>query len=234
VADNRPKLIEMIATWYVEAGKYNVLPVDGRGVQRLAEERPQIALPRTRYTYYPNTQDVPSNSAVRVLNRSHSITADVEIPQGGAEGILLAHGGNDGGYSFYVKGGKLHWVHNYVARSLYHVESVESISEGQHQLRFEFEVTGKPDFATGKGSPGCAQLYIDDKLVGQIDVPVTTPLNLGISGGLSCGVGISSPVTPDYEPPFMFTGKIHSVIVDISGDLIHDKEAEMRMIMARQ
>jgi arylsulfatase len=70
--------------------------------------------------------------------------------------------------------------------------------------------------------------------VGQIDVPVTIPLNIGVSSGLSCGVAIGSPVTTDYEPPFKFTGKIHSVIVDISGDLIHDREAEMRMIMARQ
>lgn len=233
-ADNRPKLIEMIATWYVEAGKYNVLPVDARGVQRLAEERPQIAAPRTRYTYYPNTQPVAANSAVRVLNRSHSITADVEIPIGGAEGILLAHGGNDSGYSFYVKDGRLHWAHNYVARSLYHVESVELVPEGRHQLRFEFEVTGQPDLAKGKGTPGHAQLYIDGKLVGQIEVPVTTPLALGLTSGVNCGIAPGAPVTPDYEPPFKFTGKIHSVIVDVSGDLIHDREAEMRTIMARQ
>ncbi|ACB50603.1 sulfatase [Crocosphaera subtropica ATCC 51142] len=233
-ADNRAKLIEMVATWYVEAGKYNVLPVDGRGVQRLAEERPQIAEARTRYTYYPNTQEIPSNSAVRVLNRLHSITADVEIPQGGAEGVLLAHGGNDGGYAFYVKGGKLHWVHNYLARSLYHLQSKESIPEGRHQLRFEFEPTGQVDLATGKGAPGRAQLYIDEKLVGQTDVSVTIPLNIGVSSGLTCGFAPGSPVTPDYEPPFKFTGKIYTVVVDVSGDLIHDHEAEMRTIMARQ
>ena len=233
-AENRPKLIEMIATWYIEAGKYNVLPVDGRGVQRFAEERPQIAINRSRYVYYPDTQAIPAGSAVRVLNRPHSITADVEIPPGGAEGILLAHGGNDSGYSFYVQNGKLHWVHNYVGRSLYHVESGSSVPVGRHQLCFEFKVTGQPDLAKGKGTPGRGQLYIDEKLVGQIDVPVTTPLALGLTSGVTCGIAPGAPVTPDYEPPFKFTGKIYSVMVDVSGDLIQDREAEMRTIMARQ
>jgi arylsulfatase A-like enzyme len=232
--ENRAKLIEMIAAWYVEAGKYNVLPIDARGVLRLADERPQIAADRTRYTYYPGTQGVPSNAAVRVLNRPHSITADVEIPAGGAEGILLAHGGIDSGYSFYMKGGKLHWVHNYVSRTRYHVESVENVPEGRHKLRFEFEVTGKPDVAKGRGTPGRAQLYIDRKLVGQAEVPVTTPLALGLTSGVTCGSAPGAPVTPDYQPPFEFTGKIYSVTVDVSGELIEDKEAETRMVMARQ
>ncbi len=233
-AENRPKLIEMIATWYVEAGKYNVLPIDARGVLRLADERPQIAVDRTHYTYYPGTQGVPSNAAVRVLNRPHSITADVEIPPAGAEGVLLAHGGIDSGYSFYMKGGKLHWVHNYVSRTRYHVESVENVPEGRHKLRFEFEVTGEPEVTKGKGAPGRAQLYIDRKLVGQAEVPVTTPLALGLTSGVTCGSAPGAPVTPDYKPPFEFTGKIYSVTVDVSGKLIEDKEAETRMVMARQ
>jgi len=233
-SEHRAKLIELIATWYVEAGKYNVLPIDGRGTQRLAEERPQIAVNRTHYTYYPNTQAIPTNSAVKVLNRPHSITADVEIPTGGAEGILLAHGGNDAGYSFYIKGGKLHWVHNYVARSLHHVESVESVPEGRHLLRFEFEVTGPPDIAKGKGTPGRAQLYIDGKLVGRAEIPITIPLSIGLGGGLNVGLSHGSPITRAYEPPFEFTGKIYSVTVDVSGELIQDSEAELRTILARQ
>jgi arylsulfatase A-like enzyme len=233
-AENRPRLIEMIATWYVEAGKYNVMPIDGRGVLRLAEERPQIAVDRTSYTYYPGTQAVPSNAAVRVLNRSHSITADVEIPKEGAEGILLAHGGVEGGYALYVKDGKLHWVHNYVAKAYFHVDSEERVPEGRHQLRFEFEVTGPPDIAKGKGASGKVQLYIDQKLVGQAGVSVTTPIAIGLTSGIYCGAAYGSPVAPDYKPPFKFTGKIYSVTVDVSGELIKDKEAEMRAIMARQ
>jgi arylsulfatase len=105
-ADNRPKLIELISTWYVEAGKYKVLPIDARGLQRFAlEERPTIAVNRTRYTYYPHTQPISANSAVKVLNRPHSITADVEIPPGGAEGILLVQGAGEAGYAFYTSHG---------------------------------------------------------------------------------------------------------------------------------
>ncbi len=233
-AENRSKLIEMISIWYAEAGKYNVLPIDGRGVLRGFDERPGIAINITHYTYYPGTQEIPATVAVNVLNRSHSILADVEIPTGGAEGTLLSHGGIDGGYSFYVKCGKLHWAHNYVSRALYHVESNENVPEGRHQLGFEFEVTGKPDIANGKGSPGNAKLFIDGKLVGQTDVLVTTPLSLGLTGGVTCGSAHRSPVIPDYQPPFEFTGQIHNVTVDVSGQLIEDKDAEVRIAMARQ
>jgi arylsulfatase len=231
---NRAKLIEMIATWYVEAGKYHVLPVDGRGMPRMLDERPQITKDRTHYTFYPHTQAVPYNAGPRLLNRMHSITADVEIPSGGAEGALVSFGGVDGGYSFYVKDNKLQYVQNYVARDYLHVESTVPVPAGHHELRFEFEVTGQPDFANGKGTPGRAQLYIDGKLVGQADFPHTTPFSLGLTGGITVGADPGAPVAPFYETPFEFTGKINSVTFDVSGDVIKDSEAEMRMIMARQ
>jgi arylsulfatase A-like enzyme len=233
-AENRPKLIEMIAQWYVEAGKYNVLPVDGRGVSRFADPRPQIAVARTTYTYYPGTQMIPINAGPNVLNRPHSITADVEIPKGGVEGALLSAGDVQGGYSLFVKGGKLHYVYNYVGSSFYHVESKGAVPEGRHKLRFEFEVTGQPDIRNGKGAPGRGQLYIDGKLVGQAEIPLTMPLSLGLGGGIVCGADTGASVTPDYKPPFKFTGTIYGVTVDVSGDLIKDEEAELRKIMARQ
>jgi arylsulfatase len=234
-AENRARLIEMIAQWYVEAGKYNVLPIDGRGAQRVMDARPTIAVGRTSYTYYPGTQPVSASAGANVMNRPHSITADVEIPEEGAEGVIFSHGGSDGGYSLYVKDGVLHYVHNYMASEYFHVESVEAVPAGRHQLRFEFEVTGQPDIPAGKGVPGRAQLYFDDKLVGHSDFPYTTPMVFGVAGGaLECGRDSGSPVTPEYAPPFEFTGTIHSVTVDVSGELIRDTEAEMRMIMARQ
>jgi arylsulfatase len=235
VADeNRPRLIEMIAQWYVEAGKYNVLPVDGRGQQRFADERPQIAADRSSYTFYPGTQEVPVNAAARIINRPHSITADVEIPKGGAEGVLISQGGIDGGYSFYVKDGKLQYLYNYVARTFYHVESNTPVPEGKHQLRYEFEVTGKPDVLKGKGAAGRGQLYIDGNLVGQVEMDVTNPIMLGLASGVAIGADPGSPVTDKYQAPFDFSGVIHTVTVDVSGELIHDSEAEMRAIMARQ
>ena len=233
-AQNREKLIEMIATWYVEAGKYKVLPVDGRGVARMADERPQITKDRKRYTFYPHTQAVPDNAGPRLLNRTHSITADVEIPDGGAEGVLVSFGGVDGGYSLYVQDNKLKYVQNYVARDYLCVESTVPIPAGHHELRFEFEVSGPPDFANGKGTPGRGQLYINGKLVGQADFPHTTPFSLGLTGGITVGADIGAPVAPFYETPFEFTGTLHSVTFDVSGDVIEDSEAELRMIMARQ
>ncbi len=208
--------------------------VFGRGMMRMADERPQLTKDRTRYTFYPHTQAVPFNAGSRLLNRTHSIIADVEVPEGGVEGTLVSLGGVDGGYAFYVQDGKLQYVQNYVARDYLHVESTVPIPTGHRELRFEFEVTGAPDFANGKGTPGRAQLYIDGKLVGQADFPHTTPFSLGLTGGITVGANPGAPVAPFYEPPFEFTGVLHSVTFDVSGDLIADSEAEMRMIMARQ
>ena len=120
-ADNREKLIEMIGRWYVEAGKYDVFPVDGSGLARMVSEKPLVGAPRDSYTYFPNTQSVPFFAAPRVLNRPHSITAAVEIPEDGAEGVLLCQGTAAGGYSFFVKDSRLHYVHNWVGRELLRV-----------------------------------------------------------------------------------------------------------------
>ncbi|MDX2380241.1 MAG: sulfatase-like hydrolase/transferase, partial [Acidimicrobiia bacterium] len=233
-ADHRDRLIAMIGTWYVEAGKYDVLPVDGRGTARFAEPRPELSPGRDTSTYYPHTQGVPTNAAPQLLNRPHSITADVEIPVGGAEGMIVVHGGTDGGYALFVRDGKLAWVHNYVAREYPTVASSEPIPEGRHELRFEFEVTGAPDIANGRGTPGIAQLYVDGSLVGAADVPVTSPLSLGLTSPLHVGEAPGAPVAPGIVSPFTFTGKIHSVTFDVSGDLIEDDEATMRRLMARQ
>jgi hypothetical protein len=111
--------------------------------------------------YYPGTQSVPFFAAPRVLNRPHSITADVETPESGAEGVLLSQGTAAGGCSLYVKDGRLHYVHNYVGRAEYEVIPDRPVPPGRHELRFQFEPTGQPDLASGKGSPGRLQLYID-------------------------------------------------------------------------
>jgi arylsulfatase len=168
-----------------------------------------------------------------VLNRPHSITAQVEIPAGGAEGVLLCQGTAAGGYSLVVKDGRLRYVHNYVGRAVYGVESDQALQPGTHELRFEFEPRGQPDKAHGKGAPGRLQLYVDGTLAGNTEAPVTTPFILN-PGALTRGASPGSPITGDCTSPFKFTGIIHSVTVDVSGELIHDPEAELRMHMARQ
>ncbi|AEH10598.1 MULTISPECIES: arylsulfatase [Protofrankia] len=230
---HRDKLIEMISLWYVEAGRYNVLPIDGSGAVRLVVERPQITEARTSYTFRPGTQTLPFAVAPRVLNRTHSITADAEIPPGGAEGVLLCQGAGTGGWSFYVREGRLRYSHNYVGRTVYHVESTGTVPSGRHQLRFEFEPTGKPDIANGEGTPGRARLYIDGQPAGVGNIPITTPIAFN-PGGLTCGANPGSPVVPDYPTLFPFTGTLHSVTVDLDGELITDIESEARMAMSRQ
>jgi arylsulfatase len=232
-ATNRSKLIEMIALWYVEAGKYNVLPLDSRGTGRFADERPQLSKDRQIYVYYPGTQTVPENVAVKVLNRAHSLTAEVEIPKGGASGVLVCHGSNAGGYSLFVKDNKLQYVHNYVGAQEFRVASSEPVPEGKSKLRYEFEPTGKPDIAKGKGSPGRAQLYINDRLVGQADFPFTVPLIMGLGGGLTVGRNPGSSVSQLYGPPFAFTGTIFKVTVDVSGQMLQDTEEEKKATAKR-
>jgi arylsulfatase len=168
-----------------------------------------------------------------VLNRTHSITADIELTKG-AEGVLLCQGAAAGGYTFFVQNRRLHYVHNFLSREEFAVDSdVDLPDSGRHQLRFEFEPTGDMDLLTGHGAPGIMQLYVDGKLVGANKAPYTIPIAIN-PGALTCGANPGSSVTPRYRAPFGFTGTIHSVTVDVSGELITDNEAEMRMHMARQ
>jgi len=233
-SQERNRLIAMISMWYVEAGKYNVLPIDSRGVQRIADERPSIAVNRNRYVLYPGTQAIPATAAPKILNRPFTITAEVDVPQEGAEGVLLSMGGNDGGISFYLQNGKLCYVHNYVALNRYYVKSEEIIPVGHHFLSMEFEPTGKPDFAKGKGTPGIVKLLIDGREIQRGDLPVTSPFRLGQGAAMLVGSDAGSPVTPEYQPPFSFTGTIKRVIVDISGEHVEDYEAQMRVVLAKQ
>lgn len=230
----RDRLIAMIGMWYVEAGKYNVLPIDSTATQRFVIERPQIAINRQRYIYYPDTQAVPGNAAPKLLNRPHSISVEAIVPENGAEGVLLSMGGNDGGFTFYVQNGKLTYGYNYVADSYFKVESPEPLPSGHHIFSFQFEPTGSADPANGKGTPAKITLLVDGKPVGNGDLPITIPLLFGLGSGLAVGSDPGSPTMPDYQPPFKFTGEIKKALVDVTGENLEDQEAKMRMYLARQ
>ena len=234
LADQEPaRLIAMITLWYNEAGKYNVLPIDSRGVVRIADERPQIAPGRSRYVLYPGTQSISAASAPKILNRPYSINAEVELTADSA-GVLLSMGGNDGGITLYVKDGLLCYAHNYVAKELFTVRSDERVPDGRHFLSMEFAPTGQPDIKNGKGTPGTVTLFVDGTEVGRGDFPVTTPIRLAQGGAMLVGADTGSSVTPDYDPPFRFDGRIHRVIVDVSGEHVEDYEAQMRIALAKQ
>jgi len=232
-AEHPEKLRELVSLWWAEAGKYKVLPIDGSVFERSVAERPQLTRERSKYVFYPDLSVVPLGTAPKVFNRPHSITADVTIPDGSTEGVLLAQGGVAGGFSLFVKDSKLHYVHNYLGLRELKVSSSKPVPTGRSKLRYEFEPTGKPAVANGKGAAGRAQLYFDGKLVGNAEFDVTVPLIFGIEG-LSCGYDFGETVSHDYHAPFAFTGTIHDVTMDVSGELIKDEAAEMRMLMAHQ
>jgi arylsulfatase len=231
-AEHPEKLRELIALWWEEAERYKVLPLDGSMQARLATVRPQTSMPRTRFVYYPGASVVPAFAAPQVYNRPHSIEAHVEIPAGGAEGVLVAHGGDAGGYAFFMKDGQLCFVYNYVGLDRFELRAA-GVTEGRHALRYEFEPTGAPDIANGKGVPGRGQLYIDGELVANTEYPHTTPLFFELEG-LSCGFDFGAPAAEVYAPPFPFTGTIRQVSIDLGGDLIHDDESALRLLMAQQ
>ena len=197
-------------------------------------ERPTIARPRQQYVYQPGGAPIPFAASPRVYNRPHSIAAEVVIPNDGADGVLLAHGNRHGGYTFFIKDGHLHHVHNYLGKERFRVSSPDPVPTGAVSLRYEFEPTGEPDFAVGKGSPGRSQLYVGGQLVASVEVPYTVPNLFGIIG-VTCGRdGTDSGSPEDYESPNTFAGEIKSVTLDVSGDLIVDSETELRRLMAQQ
>jgi arylsulfatase A-like enzyme len=236
VAGRHPERVrELISLWYVEAGRYNVLPIDGSAQQRLAAPRPQIAGERDQYVYFAGTQSIPENSAVHLLNRSFVIRAELVVPANGADGVLLTHGGLPGGYSFYVKDGTLRYAYNYVGERTFHVMSAKRLPQGPNTVRCEFKRTGEPSVREGRGASGTVRLFVGDEEVGKGEIPVTAPITLAFGGGLVCGRSGRSPVTDDYTGEFPFTGTLERVTVEVGREaLTRDAEAEMRVAMARQ
>ena len=223
LADAHPqKLTELIERWWIEAGKYNVLPLDSRMQLRMGERKPSTILTGNRFVYYPGMAPQFEYTAVNVKNRSHAITAEVEIPAGGAEGVLLAHGSWFAGYSFYVQNRRLHYVHNYLGLAEYRISSSEDLPTGTQTLQFRFTRTGEHQ---GRGA-----LYVGGRKIGEGEIPRTIPAVIETSGeGLCCGYDSGLPVTPDYRAPFRFTGRIAQVTVDL-GDpqATADAEAQLR------
>jgi arylsulfatase len=231
-ASERDRLIAMIGMWYVEAGKYDVLPIDSRGTMRFVDPRPQIAEDRKQYIYHPNTQVVPPFAGPQLLNVPHSVSVHAHVPKGGADGVLFAMGGVDAGFAFYVQHAKLTYGYNYVATEHFKVASDGPIPEGDHVFSFEFVPTGKPDFAQGKGVPAEIRLFVDGSRIGDGHLPVTIPLMMGLGGGVSIGANAGSPIMPDYGPPFAFTGVVKKVLVDVTGVPIEDEEARIKAYLA--
>jgi arylsulfatase len=203
------KLREMIERWWGEAGKFNVLPLDDRPAIR-AREQVSINRPTTLATYYPNMVQTPRSSAPRIFNRSFSLTADVEIPTSGAEGVLFALGGRFAGLSLFVQNNRLHFVYNYLGLERYAVTAKETMPTGALKVRMEFTNTGEYQ--------GVAALFINDRKVGEGPVARTVPVTFNLSEGITAGRDPSTPVSEGYQSPFAFTGKLHKVVLALKED----------------
>ena len=156
------------------------------------------------------------------MNRPHSITASVEIPEDGAEGVLLCQGSAAGGYSLYMKDGKLHYVHNWVGRALYSRGiGGRSAEPASTSCASSSSPRASPTCRMARARPGVMQLYVDGALVANAEAPTTTPFMLN-PGALTCGANPGSPVTPDYPSPFKFTGTLQR------GDRGRERRADPR------
>jgi arylsulfatase len=169
--------------------------------------------------------------AADLKNRSHTIVAEVDIPEAGAEGVLLAHGGLYGGYTLYVKDRRLHYVHNLLGIERYRISSTVDVPAGLCSLGFRFEKSE----AEGLGAGGIGRLFIDDDEVGQGEIPRTVGVRYHLADdGLCCGYDSQTPTSDDYRSPFRFTGKLMRVIVTAEGERYSDPELEYRVALARQ
>jgi arylsulfatase len=227
------RLQAMIARWYAEAERYDVLPLTSpRG---RARPRPGTQRSPLRVEFLPGAAPLTFTMAPRVTGRPYSITAAVTIPAGGASGILLTQGGRHVGFAFYMQEGHLHHALNYVGLEYFRVSSPDPVPEGRHVLRYEFEPTGAPvDFLQGQGVPGRSKLYVGDELVAVAQLPYSLVANPGFYG-VTCGYAHADSVDPAaFRPPFRFTGEIERVILDTTGEPTRDDEADLRQLMAHQ
>ena len=215
------KLAELVERWWVEAGKYNVLPLDSRMQTRMSERKPGTGSTGNRFVYHAGGAPQFEYTAVNLKNRSHTITAEVEIPEEGAEGVLLAHGSWFAGYSLYVADRHLIYVHNHLGLAEYRIRSAEPLPTGRMTLAFHFTRTGEH---CGRGA-----LLVDGRQIGEGEIPHTVPAVIETSGeGLCCGYDSGLPVSVDYRAPFRFTGRIDQVVVEFDDAPAIDAEAQLR------
>jgi hypothetical protein len=211
LAEVYPSMVkEMQAAFDVEARKYNVYPLDDSTILRFLADRPRAYGNRKIFTYYPGTVQLPISAIPRLTGASYSITADVELPKSGAEGVLLALGGRMGGIALYVQDGRLAFTQNLLLRAYNNIISAERVPAGKSTLRFEFAYAGGKPGAGGTGS-----LFIDGRKVAEEKIPQTPPLLYNIAEGLDIGRDRGTGVTEMYKSPFVFTGKLHKIIVEL-------------------
>jgi len=229
------KLKELQKLFMDEAGKFNVLPLDDRFAERADPSlKPSHLRGMTHFVYTSGAVRIPERSSPYTKNLHHTIAAEVEIPKGGAEGVIVCCGGLGGGFTVFIKDKKLHWEHNYYNETRYRVSSNEIIPEGRQVLSAEIKVDKQGKFETG----GTVTLRLGKKAIGEGRFEKQIGGFFTANESFDVGCDTCSPVSNQYKTPFAFTGKIIKVMIDTSEetfeDLVVKHEAHARMALAIQ
>jgi arylsulfatase A-like enzyme len=229
------KLHELQRLWLIEATKYNVLPLDDRRVERFNADlagRPQLVKGNSQLLF-SGMGRLSENSVLVMKNKSFSITAELEVPSKGAEGVIIHQGGAFGGMSLYAKNGKARFAYNFFGLQTFTIEASQPIPAGKHQVRMEFAYDGG-----GLAKGGNVSLYYDGKKVGEGRVERTVPMAFSADETTDLGRDTATPVSSDYtRSTSVFNGKVHWVQIDLGKDT-HDHfitpEERLNVAMARQ
>jgi arylsulfatase len=231
------KLHELQRLWLIEAVKYNVLPLDDRQIERLNSDlagRP-VLVKGSSQLLFAGMGRLSESSVVNIKNKSFAVTSDLEVPAGGAEGVIIAQGGRFGGWSLYAKGGKAKFLYNVLGIKSFSVEASQPIPAGKAQVRMEFAYDGG-----GMGKGGTVKLYCDGKEVGQGRVEQTQGFIFSADETTDIGCESGTTVSPDYTAhSSRFNGRIHWVQIDLGDDAkdadhFISEEERLRVVMARQ
>jgi len=231
------KLDELKALFLEEARKYNVLPLDDRRVERFNSDlagRPTLIKGNSQLLF-GGMGRLSENAVINVKNKSHSVTAELTVPDGGAEGVIVAQGGAFAGWSLYVKDGKPKYAYNLFGLRQFHVESDAVVPPGTHQVRMEFDYDGG-----GLGKGGSVSLFVDGAKTGEGRVEGTVPLIYSADETCDIGSDTASAVSDDYTPQeSRFKGTVEWVQIDVAEaaeDLDHliTPEERLKIAMTRQ
>jgi arylsulfatase A-like enzyme len=223
-AQEPKKLRELQNLFWAEASKYDVLPLDNSRIERFdVRLRPSLTQGRTEFTYYPGMVRIPEGSAPDFKNKSYRITAEVEIPESGAEGVLMTQGGRFNGLGLYLLQGKPVFHYNLVGVDRTTIAAKDALNPGKHTITIDFKYDGG-----GIGKGGVATLGVDGQEVADGKVPRTIPFRVSADETLDIGEDTGTPVSEDYQVPFKFSGTLNKVVVDLSeGELSAQDQKEL-------
>jgi arylsulfatase len=235
--ENPEKLHELQRLFLIEATRYGVLPLDDRRVERFdpgIAGRPVLIHGKSQLLFGGMSR-LTENTVINIKNKSHSVTAQIEVPKGGAEGVIVAQGGAFGGWCLYLKDGKPTYCYNLAGLMQIKVSGTESVPAGEHQVRVEFAYDGG-----GLGKGGDLTLYLDGKEAGEGRIEASVPLVFSGDETTDVGSDGGTPVSDDYRVmDNEFTGRVEWVQIDIddaaeNSDHLITAEQRWRVAMARQ